>query len=137
MGATDHKTIVNRILDAFSIGDIAFLEEIVAPDYIQHGAEVPPTRESFFVFANMFHRSFPDGRYQVNDMIGEGDKVMIRWTFQGTHLGEWMGRPPTGKQVTLTGIDLWRFAEGKFIESWFIGHPGDIWSNQAPNGKRS
>jgi|tagenome__1003787_1003787.scaffolds.fasta_scaffold20756512_2 steroid delta-isomerase-like uncharacterized protein len=128
MVTTDHKTIAQRILDAFSLGDIAFLEEIVAPDYIQHGPRVRPTREAFFAFANMFHSSFPDGRYLVNDMLSEGDKVMIRWTFQGTHLGEWMGLPGTGKQVILTGMDLWRFADGKFAESWFIGLPGDIWA---------
>jgi steroid delta-isomerase-like uncharacterized protein len=130
MTTTDHKPIAQRILDAFSTGDIAFLEHVVAQDYVQHGPQVPPTREAFFVFANAFHRSFPDGRYLVNDMLSEGDKVMIRWTFQGTHMGEWMGRPATGKQITFTGMDLWRFADGKFAESWFIGHAGDIWSGR-------
>jgi predicted ester cyclase len=115
-----NKTLARRVLEASILNDVAFLEEVVAPEYVQHGPGVPPTREAFFAFARWFRHAFPDGRFVVDDVVGEGDKVLLRWTFKGTQIGTWMGRPPTGKYVEFVGMDLWRFVDGKFVESWFI-----------------
>jgi hypothetical protein len=51
-------------------------------------------------------------------MIAEGDKVAVRWTWSGTHTGEFMGIPATGRRITLTGVSIHRFADDKFVESW-------------------
>jgi len=120
MSIDDNKMLAHRILAASTNSDVAFLERIVAQDYVQHAPGVPPTRAAFFAFARFFNSAFPDGRFHVEDMIGEDDKVLIRWVFEGTHLGAWMGRPASGKHVKFVGMDLWRFADGKFVESWFI-----------------
>ena len=62
--------------------------------------------------------AFPDLHYTVEDLVAEGDKVVVRYTGRGTQQGELWGIPPTGKQMTYTGILIWRFAEGKIAEHW-------------------
>ncbi len=54
----------------------------------------------------------------IDEMIAEGDKVMVRWTFHGKHQGEYLGIPPTGKQVTFSGIYIFRIADGRIAEVW-------------------
>jgi predicted ester cyclase len=66
----------------------------------------------------MYQMAFPDVRMTVEDGFAEGDKVVVRWTGRGAHTGELMGIPPTGKQVTVTGIDVYRVAGGKLVERW-------------------
>ena len=62
--------------------------------------------------------AFPDGRETVEDQIAEGDKVVTRWSFRGTHNGVLFGIEPTGKNVTLTGIFIDRIEDGKIVEHW-------------------
>ncbi|SRR6266487_311111 len=64
---------------------------------------------------------FPDLRHTIEDMIAKGDKVVIRATMHGTHGGEYLGIPPTGKRVTSESIHIVRLASGKFREHWAIG----------------
>ena len=65
-----------------------------------------------------FRAAFPDVHYTVEDQIAEGDKVVVRYRFRGTHLGAFQGMPPTGKQVTYTGILIYRIVDGKIAEQW-------------------
>ena len=66
----------------------------------------------------MFLSAFPDTQMTVEDELADGDKVATRWTATGTHTGELMGIPPTGKQVTVTGMDINRLVGGKIVEHW-------------------
>ena len=61
---------------------------------------------------------FPDFRFTIEEMIAEGDKVVVRWTTRGTHQGIFRGIPPTGKQVTITGVEIHRVVGGKIVEGW-------------------
>lgn len=70
------------------------------------------------MFTGMFMSAFPDTKMTVEQQIAEGDKVVTRWKAQGTHKGELMGIPPTGKQVTVTGISIERIVGGMIVESW-------------------
>jgi len=63
-------------------------------------------------------RAFPDGHYSVDDLIAEGDKVVLRWTFHATHKGEFLGPAATGKPVTIMGVTTNRIAGGKIDEGW-------------------
>jgi predicted ester cyclase len=65
--------------------------------------------------------AFPDFHITVDEMIAEGDKVAARWTATLTHEGEFMGIPPTGVQATISGMVIYRFADGKIVEIWHIG----------------
>ncbi len=64
--------------------------------------------------------AFPDINFTIEDMVAEGDKVVARWTLRGTHLGEFIGIPPTGKQVAVSGVIIHRLAGGKIVEDWAL-----------------
>lgn len=121
MSVTENKALTHQVLEAFSTGDTATLEAIVAENFVQHGPDVPPSREAMFRFHAAFHIAFPDGKFIVDDMIGEGDKVLIRWTMSGTQTGPWFGIPATGRKVNFIGMDLWRYEKSRLVESWFVG----------------
>jgi steroid delta-isomerase-like uncharacterized protein len=72
--------------------------------------------EAYKQFLSMFLTAFPDFQSTIEDMIAEGDKVVTRQTFRGTHTGDLMGIPPTGKQVTMSGIVISQFVNGKCVE---------------------
>lgn len=79
-----------------------------------------PDREGFKQFIKMVRDAFPDFHDTVEDLIAENDKVVLRVTCTGTHKGEFMGVPPTGKQVTVSAIAIYRFAGGKAVEHWNV-----------------
>jgi len=66
----------------------------------------------------MLHAAFPDWRHTIEDMIAEGDKVVARMTVQGTHKGDFLGVPASGKEVVFTNICIFRITSGKIMESW-------------------
>ena len=66
----------------------------------------------------MYRMAFPDVHFTIDDLIAEGETVVIRWTVTGTHKGELQGIAPTGKHVTVTGMVMSRFAKGKVEEDW-------------------
>lgn len=69
---------------------------------------------------SMFFAAFPDAQTTIDDLIAEGDKVVVRSTTRATHKGALMGIPPTGRSVRYTGIDIFRVADGKIAEHWFV-----------------
>jgi steroid delta-isomerase-like uncharacterized protein len=69
-------------------------------------------------FMGEFRSAFPDFHSTIEDQIAEGDKVVTRWRMRGTHRGEFRGIAPTGKELDITGIGIFRFSDGKVVESW-------------------
>ena len=121
MSAEEHKAIVRRFVEEVqNRGDLAALDELCAPDFVNHSAPpgVPPTREGLAQLTALFRRAFPDGRMAIEDMLAEGDRVVTRKTFRGTHRGELMGLPPTGARVEIGLIDIVRLDGGKVVEHW-------------------
>ena len=116
----ENKALVRRCIDEMEKGNWAILDELLAHDYVYHmsGRPKPVTREEYVQFARMFRTAFPDGRMTIEDMIAEGDKVVTRYTSRGTHKGDYMGIPATGKEVVSTGIVITRIAKGKIAEDW-------------------
>ena len=121
MSVEHNKALVRRLYEeALNKGNLAVVDEIIAPNYVRHGLApgVPLGPESTKqVFAAM-HTAFPDLRTTVEPMVGEGDKVAAQLTHSGTHKGEFRGIAPTGKQVTVTTIGIYRFAGNKLEEAW-------------------
>jgi steroid delta-isomerase-like uncharacterized protein len=117
----ENKTIARRFNeDVWGRGDEAALEELLAPDFVDHDAlpGQPPGREGHRQILAAFRSAFPDLHVTTEDIVAEGDKVVTRWTARGTHQGELMGIAPTGKEVTIKGIDVLRIAGGKMVERW-------------------
>ena len=101
-------------------GDLAVADEIYAADYVVHGAPpgTPPGPEAVKQSVTRIRTAFPDFHITIDDMIAEGDKVVVRRTLRGTHQGEFNDMPPTGKKVTSTSMYIHRIADGKFAETW-------------------
>jgi steroid delta-isomerase-like uncharacterized protein len=116
-----NKALMRRIYDVFNTGNLASLDELVDANIVDH-VPLPAGQVSGIEGVKQTitrnRTGAPDLHYTVEDMIAEGDKVVARVTTQGTHMGEFMGIPPTGKQASNTGIDIIRFANGKAVEHW-------------------
>ena len=121
MSETENKTITERFNeDVWGRGDEAALEELLAPDFVDHDA-LPgqsPDREGHRQILAAFRSAFPDLHVTTEDIVAEGEKVVSRWTARGTHQGELLGIAPTGNGVTIKGIDVLRIAGGKIVERW-------------------
>lgn len=121
MSAEENKGIMRRIYEeVINQGNMDAADELIAADLVEHdpfpGYE--PSLEGFKEGLAAFRGAFPDLHATVEDMIAEGDMVAARITMSGTHQGEFMGIPPSGKRVTISGIDLARFEGGKGVEHW-------------------
>jgi steroid delta-isomerase-like uncharacterized protein len=97
------------------------VDEHFAPEFVINRAPrgIPADRAGTKQWNAAILNAFPDYQVTVEDQFAADDKVVTRWTAQGTHQGEFQGIPPTGKQVTVTGITISRHADGKIVESWF------------------
>ncbi len=116
----ENKAIVRGLYEGFNTGDLDRVVEASAPDFVNHSAPrgIPPTREGWKQLLNMFRAAFPDIHFDLEHEIAEGDLVTTRFTGHGTHQGEIMGIPATGKEVAFSGIVILRFADGKIVERW-------------------
>lgn len=117
-----NKTIVRRSFeDLFTKGQLDVADQIFDPSYVGHDPALPKEMhgpEEFKQFVRMYRTAFPDLQLIVEGQIAEGDMVATRFTARGTHRGELMGIPPSGKKVTVTGISIDRLLNGKSVESW-------------------
>jgi steroid delta-isomerase-like uncharacterized protein len=121
MSTEDNKALVRRAYEEiWGKGDFAVEQELVATDVVDHNAPagLPPGLEGHHQGLVMFRNAFPDLQITLGDLIAEGDKVVDRWTMCATHTGPFMNIPPTGKQVTVTGMDISRIKNGKIVEYW-------------------
>ena len=118
----ENKALIQRFVEeAFNKGNVDVANEVYASTFVAHDPTIPGGQESpeqVKQFVNTYLSAFPDGHTTVEDLISDGEKVAYRWTFRGTHQGELMGIPPTGKQVTITGITINRLSGGKIEEQW-------------------
>jgi len=119
MSTEDNKTLIRRWIEAVNQRNLAVLDELCVPDFVYHNAsQTMQGLEAFKQALSMYLTAIPDLHLTLEDVIAEGDRVVSRQTYRGTHQGTLMGIPPTGKQITLTGIAISRFASGKVIEQW-------------------
>ena len=120
MSTEDNKALIRRAYEeGFNQRNLAVLDEVNASDLVSHNASTTMQGlEAFKQFLSLYLSAFPDARFTVEEEIAEGERVASRYTFRGTHQGELMGIPPTGKQVTVTGMIINRIANGKSEEGW-------------------
>jgi predicted ester cyclase len=122
MSTETNKAIVRRLFDeVWNTGNVGLLDELLAPGFVDRAAQMgghDVTARGSRTQVLLFRSAFPDGQSQIQDLIAEGDRVVARWTDGGTQRGEWMGIAPTGKRVTITGIDIYRIEQGRIAEYW-------------------
>lgn len=119
----ENKKLVRRFNTAFiQEGDEKAFHEIIDPLVINHTA--PPGlsngADGMFSLIQQFRKAFPDLIVEIYDQIAEGDRVVTRKAFHGTHTGEIMGIPPSGNRIVIPVIDIIRLQNGKYIEHWGI-----------------
>ena len=119
MSTEENKALMRRWIEAVNQRNLAVLDELCVPDFVYHNAsQTMQGLEPFKQVLSMYLAAIPDVHFTLEDVIAEGDRVVTRQTYRGTHQGKLMGIPPTGKQVTLTGIAISRIADGKVVEQW-------------------
>jgi steroid delta-isomerase-like uncharacterized protein len=119
MSTEDNKALVRRGFEAVNQKKLAVFDELLNPDVVLHNASTTVQGlEGYKQFLSMLITAFPDLQFTIEDMIAEGDFVVVRYTTRSTHQGNFMGIPPTGKQVSGTGIFIDRIVNGKAVEQW-------------------
>jgi steroid delta-isomerase-like uncharacterized protein len=119
MSTEENKALIRRAYDALNQRNWEVVYEAASPDIVLHNASTTMQGlDAYKQFISAFLTAFPDARFTLEDVIVEGDTVVTRQTFRGTHTGEFRGIPPTGKQGSTTGIVITRLANGKAVEQW-------------------
>jgi len=123
MSIEQNKALIHRWVDeVLNAKDTASSdgEALIAHDFVGHLAGFPAVEghEAYRQLGAAYFSAFPDIHFTIEDMLAEEDKVVIRYTTRATHRGELMGILPTGKQVTVSGISIYRIASGKIVEEW-------------------
>ena len=119
---SDHnKAAARAVFDVWSTGATDRLDDLVAQDVMHHDPYDPNAADGLGGMKRTIElnrQAFPDMRLIVEDQVAEGDKVVTRWRGEMTHLGELAGAAPTGNQVTIGGITIDRFEDGRIVEAW-------------------
>ena len=115
------KSIADRFTeDLWDRGNLNIADEILSASFVDHDPVQgqTPGMEGYKQMVGAFRSAFPDLRVRNEDVIEEGNKVVVRWTANGTHNGQLMQIPPTGKKVSLKGVDILRIENDKIVERW-------------------
>jgi len=121
MSTEENKALIRRFLEeVWVMGDPTVVDEFIASNFVLHPTPSGgvPNLEAYKQWVGRVSAGLADRQSTIEDQIAEGDMVVTRWTFRGTHTGELMGIAPTGKQVTVTGISIDRVVGGKIVEEW-------------------
>jgi predicted ester cyclase len=127
MSAEENKALIRRSIEEFNQGNATEIsprvDEFFAPDFVLHDPNIQlpaggiHNREDYKQFLSGFMAALP-GQFTIEDLIAEGEKVVLRYTHHGTHQGSWRGVAPTGKAVTFTGTVTYHIVDGKVVEAW-------------------
>lgn len=120
MSLEQNKALVLKFYASFDCQDIEQGRELISADVVGQGmgTEILYGYEAFIKYGMMMFSAFPDGRHILEEVIAEGNTVVTRGIFLGTHQGELMGIAPTGKQVQFSVVHIDRVMDGKVTEHW-------------------
>jgi steroid delta-isomerase-like uncharacterized protein len=129
VGVDENKALVSRFYEeVWALGNLEFAHEVFADEYVRHDlrpSEPPPGPEGQAIVAGTFRSAFPDLDWHVDLLLGEDDLVAARWTASGTHSGAWGEVAATGRRVSFSGVNVFRFGSaGKVVEIW--NHRDDL-----------
>lgn len=118
----DNKTVVRRLIEQlWNQRNPGITDELLAPNFTPHDPASPDFGrgpDALKRLAKYYIEAFPDTHFTIDEMISEGDRVVTRWTVRGTHQGRLADISPTNRQVTVTGMDIFRVSGGKVQEVW-------------------
>jgi predicted ester cyclase len=123
MSVEENKTLIRRycLMDADEIRkSILEVDEYHAPELVLHGPDGDWDSTQNRRFVEAIVTAFPDGKYHCDDIVADGDKVVARYHFTGTHSGRLLGVAASGKKVNIKGLGIYRMGGGKIVEGWFV-----------------
>lgn len=113
---------IRRLFDGvWNDADPAVADDLVHPEFVMHDRDVPEGLDgpdAYRWLADATRAIFPDAAFAIEDVLVDGERVAVRWTMTGTHEGEGLGVEPTGREVTLSAIEVDRFEDGMVAETW-------------------
>jgi steroid delta-isomerase-like uncharacterized protein len=120
MSAEENKALYRRFFEeALNQGNLRTVEELIAPDYVNYSFPgVPRGPEGMKQVISLFRMAFPNIQITPEQVFAEGDTVIGRGSWEGTHQGAFQGVPPSGARVKVPYMDIWRIEDGKFVENW-------------------
>ncbi len=120
----DYKSLIRRYYsELWNAWSPAALEELISPDIVFRGSIGATVTgiEQFKQYVNRIRAAFPDFHNHIEELIGEGEKVVARLTYTGSHQGELFGFPGTGKKINYQGIGIFKFRKGKIVSGFVLG----------------
>lgn len=114
------ELLTSYISEVWGAGDLSALSDFLSPSFKRHVSPLQPPVDFAGQVERLegFRTAFPDITVTVEDVIADGDRVAFRSTMRGTHLGEFLGISPTGREVTVGLVDIIRIEDGAFVEQW-------------------
>jgi steroid delta-isomerase-like uncharacterized protein len=125
---TRSEAILKAWNGAWGNGDLSAFENLVAPDYVRRSKSGSEDYASLRKTIEVMHNAFPDSSTEILNIVEDGKKVAVHWQTTGTHQGEFMDVPATGRGVTVTGASFLRFENDKLAEEWVIWDPRELLS---------
>ncbi len=131
---TDEIALANKALlrrfykEVYVDWNMALAEEVVSPRFTSHDwpEDGPTGPQAFRDYYSVLRSAVPDARYEVDDLIAEGDRVVVRWRMLGTHKGDFGDIAASGKAIVLKGIAIYRVEGGKLMERWVVSDLHDV-----------
>ena len=114
MSLEENKAIIQSLYEADNKKDLSILDEVISPNFYDPTFNLRGA-EGYKQFETAFFMGFPDWIETIEDIVAEGDKVWVRFTGTGTHMGEWLGLAPTVKKITFKAVQIWRMVDGKVV----------------------
>ena len=124
---TEDITAANEALlrrfyrEVYTDWNMAMVDEVISPRFTSHDWPADATGpQAFRNYYAALKAAVPDACYEVDDIIGEGDRVVVRWRMLGTHTGDFRGIAPSGRAITLRGVAIYRVESGTLVERWVV-----------------
>ena len=124
MSEDANRKLFQRYFDVVANGgNLDVADEIFASDYLHHDPANPDPRpvvgpQGVKAHLTSLKGAFPDLVFDIDDIVAEGDSIVVRWTARGTNTGDYFGMPATGKPIDITGMNTWNTRDGMAIEGW-------------------